>query len=155
MKARLIRGEAELEKCFEIRRRVFIEEQGVAKDLEMDGLESECAHFLGWGEMDSDQYAGQDSDLDRAVGTARLWVDATGVAKAQRVAVLASARGLGVGRLLMAAVEKETRARGIPTLILGAQISALPFYETIGYRAYGDEFDDAGIPHRMMRRDLA
>ena len=146
MIARLIKGEAELEKCLQIRRRVFVEEQGVAKNLELDGLEAECVHFLAWSDSDA--------ELDRAVGTARLWIDCNGVAKAQRVAVLATARGGGVGRQLMRVVEQETRARGIAELILGAQISALPFYRAIGYRAYGDEFDDAGIPHRMMHRGL-
>lgn len=147
MIVRLIKGEVELEKCLQIRRKVFVEEQGVAKNLELDGLEAECAHFLAWRDVDD--------ALEGAVGTARLWIDSAGVAKAQRVAVLATARGLGVGRQLMRAVEEETRARGITELVLGAQISAQPFYETIGYRAYGDEFDDAGIPHRMMRRSLS
>lgn len=146
MIARLIDGDSELQQCLQIRRTVFIEEQGVAKNLELDGLESQCAHFLAW--KDSEH------DLDRAIGTARLWIDSGGVAKAQRVAVLATARGLGIGRNLMRAVEAETRARGISELILGAQIGAQPFYEAIGYLAYGDEFMDAGIPHRMMRRSL-
>jgi predicted GNAT family N-acyltransferase len=147
MMARRVDGEVELQRCLQIRRIVFVEEQGVPKNLEMDELEPECTHFLAWSD--------DAHDLERAVGTARLWVDPGGVAKAQRVAVLAGARGLGVGRVLMCALEEETRARGIATLILGAQISAQPFYEAIGYLAYGDEFDDAGIPHRMMRRNLA
>lgn len=136
-------GQPERERCIEIRRDVFIEEQQIAKELEMDDLDPDCTHFLAW--------TGSDREAAKAVGTARLWIDAEGVAKAQRVAVLAAVRGVGIGRILMRAVEEETRSRGIDSLILGAQHTAIPFYESIGYIAYGEGFDDAGIPHRMMR----
>jgi len=146
MFARATKGKAEFEKCLQIRREVFIEEQGVAEGLELDGLEAECVHFLAWKDGDR--------ELEQAIGTARLWIDATGIAKAQRVAVLETARGDGAGRVLMRAVEEVTRSRGIASLVLGAQLTAIPFYESIGYKAYGNFFDDAGILHRMMRRNL-
>ena len=72
----------------------------------------------------------------------------------QRVAVLESARGQGAGRSLMTAIEREARRSGQPAVVLGAQVAAIPFYERIGYAAYGEAYDDAGIPHRMMRRDF-
>ena len=150
MLARAIRDDrspVELERCLEIRREVFIEEQQIAKHLELDDLDPDCTHFLAW--------SGPDRDAALAVGTARLWIDSAGVAKAHRVAVLAAARGIGIGRWLMRAVEEETRTRGIAELILGAQHIAIPFYEAIGYEAFGEDFDDAGIPHRMMRCKLA
>ena len=75
-----------------------------------------------------------------------------GKAKAQRVAVKPSARGHGVGRALMTALEEEARRRGFAEVILGAQLSAVSFYLPLGYEAYGDVFDDAGIPHRMMKK---
>lgn len=143
---RSARSLGELERCMEIRREVFILEQRIAKELELDGLDTGCTHFLAW--------ADSDCEVSRAVGTARLWIDSAGVAKAQRVAVLTGARGTGIGRILMRAVEAETRLRGIESLILGAQHTAIPFYESIGYEAYGDDFEDAGIPHRMMRCKL-
>lgn len=146
MHARAIVSEVELERGLEIRRIVFIEEQGVAKDLELDGLEADCVHFLVW--------PGDEAQVEAAVGTARLWIDSEGRAKAQRVAVLAAARGSGAGRALMRAVEAQAAAGGHASLHLGAQVSAMPFYERLGYRPYGDAFDDAGIPHRMMRLDL-
>ena len=139
-------GQVELARCFAIRREVFVEEQQISKELEFDGLDAECKHFLAW--IDSD------GDVSRALGTARLWVDESGIAKAQRVAVVSRARRTGVGRVLMRAVEMETQSRGIESLILGAQHTAIPFYESIGYEVYGEEFDDAGIPHRMMRCKL-
>lgn len=149
MLARVIRdsqGSIEFERCHEIRREVFIEEQQISKDLELDDLDPDCTHFLAW--------TGPACDAPLAVGTARLWIDSSGVAKAQRVAVLAAARGTGIGRLLMRAVEEAARARGIGELILGAQHTAIPFYEAIGYQGFGEDFDDAGIPHRMMRCKL-
>jgi len=146
MHARVVRGDAEFQRCLEIRRIVFIEEQRVEKHLELDGMEAVCTHFLVWPER-----VGLPAE---AVGTARLWIDSNGVAKAQRVAVLESARGQGAGRSLMTAIEREARRSGQPAVVLGAQVAAIPFYERIGYAAYGEAYDDAGIPHRMMRRDF-
>lgn len=121
---------------------MFIEEQAVPEDLEIDGLDATCTHVLaevrgsaGW----------------TAVGTARLRVTADGVAKAERVAVDRTLRGRNIGRAVMRALEEEAWRRGHAAVVLGAQLTALPFYETLGYEAYGDEFMDAGIPHRMMR----
>ncbi len=139
-------ADAELQRCLEIRRLVFIEEQGVQKNLELDGLEHACTHFLVWHE--------EGDPPDRAIGTARLWTDEQGQAKAQRVAVLAAARESGAGRSLMRRLEATARDRGHTHLALGAQRDAITFYEGLGYRAYGEEFDDAGIPHRMMEYEL-
>ena len=89
--------------------------------------------------------------LKDATGTARLFITDEGEAKAQRVAVHRSARKLGIGHALMKAVEDEAKRLEHMGVILGAQVSALGFYEKRGYEAYGELFDDAGIPHRMMR----
>lgn len=146
MFARKVVTTAELERCLEIRRAVFVDEQGVEEALELDGLEAKCTHFLAWNDAPHDS--------DRAVGTARMMLDPEGNAKAQRVAVRASVRQNGIGRLLMRALEDEARIQKATAVVLGAQLTALNFYEKLGYEAYGDEFDDAGIPHRMMRRSL-
>jgi predicted GNAT family N-acyltransferase len=127
--------------CLGLRRQVFIDEQGVPEEEEVDGLDPLCAHFLA-------EHGG------RPVGTARLWETPDGRAKAQRVAVLRDWRGQGVGAALMAALEAEARARGHAAVVLGAQLEAVPFYERLGYAPYGEVFLDAGIAHRMMRRGL-
>ncbi len=130
----------DLELCFALRRTVFIDEQEVPEDEEWDGLDDACVHFLAcWG--------------DRPVGTARLRV-VDGKAKAERVAVLADARKLGAGRAVMEALQAEARRQGLPRVVLAAQLTALPFYERLGYAAWGGVFDDAGIPHRWMGLDL-
>jgi len=146
MFARAVSDGAEMQKCLEIRRTVFIEEQGVTEELELDGLEDECIHLIAW--------AAKPHDHESAVGTARLRIGEDGVAKAQRVAVLSVARRTGVGGVLMKAAEDEARKQGATSMELGAQLTALRFYEAVGYEAFGDDFDDAGIPHRMMRRPL-
>ena len=134
-----------IERCLAIRIEVFVDEQKVPRDEEIDDLDDECEHFLAY------ENEGQATEL--ALGTARLQIKAT-LGKAQRVAVLKRARGLGVGRALMHALEDRARARGCHEMQLGAQVSAIPFYETIGYIAFGELYDDAGIDHRMMKKAL-
>ena len=143
---RTVRTDAEFQRCLHIRRAVFIEEQRVPESLEIDALEPVCTHFLAW--------SGADDVLDDALGTARLLITDAGRAKIQRVAVLAKARRTGIGRALMAAIEAAAKQAGHQQTILGAQLSAMPFYVRLGYVAYGPTFDDAGIPHRMMRKAL-
>ena len=132
-------GPNELDECLALRRVVFVEEQDVPADLEEDGLDPSCTHFVVRDAGGS------------VVGTARMR-EYHGAAKAERVAVHPSARGTGVGRLLMDALEAEARRQGRPEVRLNAQPSAIPFYDRLGYLAEGPEFDDAGIPHRHMRK---
>ncbi len=131
----------ELELCFEIRKRVFVDEQEVSREEEFDGLDASCVHFIArWN--------------DRVVGTARL-LTSRQQAKAQRVAVLREARRAGFGRQLMFALESEARAQGFERVILHAQTRAVPFYEAIDYAAEGAVFFEADIPHRFMTKPLA
>ena len=127
--------------CLAIRHEVFIGEQGVTEEEEFDGLDPACLHFLAVVE-------------GRAVGAARLRQPSPFTAKVERVAVLASHRGRGVGQALMRALAESARRRGAQELVLGAQLTAIPFYESVGYRAEGEEFLDSRIRHRMMRQPL-
>lgn len=121
----------------EIRRKVFIDEQKVPQEEEWDGLDPQCQHFLAM--------------LDgQPVGTARLLP----YAHIGRVAVLADARGTGIGVLLMQAAIEGARHAGHTQVALSAQVHALAFYERLGFVAHGDEFLDAGIPHREMALSL-
>lgn len=121
----------------EIRRVVFIEEQGVPREEEWDGRDGDCHHFLAL-------LAG------RPAGTARLLPDA----HIGRVAVLAEARGHGIGAALMRAAIEAARRHGHPAVELASQTHALEFYAQLGFAAHGPEFLDAGIPHRNMRLSL-
>lgn len=127
----------DLATCRALRRRVFIEEQGVSEADEIDGRDGEALHLLA-------------TCGGRPLGTARLLTEgATG--KLGRVCVLPEARGTGLGAaLIRAAVAQFRTMPGIATVRLGAQIHALGFYEKLGFTATGPEYLDAGIPHRDM-----
>ncbi len=130
--------------CLEIRRIVFTQGQGVPLEIEFDGLDREAEHFLAWR-------LGEESPI--AVGTARLRRVGDD-AKAERVAVLESERGRGVGRALMAAIETRAQQQGLDAIILHAQVAVIPFYEELEYHARGEVFQEAGIDHRSMAKSL-
>lgn len=132
-----------LKACHALRRLVFVDEQRVEAALEWDDLDALAEHFLARRAEDG-----------LAVGTARLRVEA-GRAKAERVAVRAEARQSGIGRFLMRALEERARTQGCDEVLLNAQLTALPFYEALGYVAEGPVFEEAGIDHRAMRRGLS
>ncbi len=130
----------ELATCLALRREVFIVGQGVPEAVEVDGLDETCAHFLA--RLD-----------DQPVGTARMR-QVSGYAKAERVAVCARARGHGVGRALMVALERHAAGEGLPVVVLNAQVPVRAFYERLGYQVDGQVFFEAGIAHQRMRKVL-
>ena len=118
----------------QVRETVFVREQKVPLELEWDGLDDQCLHMLA-----------EDRD-GNPIGTGRLLPDG----HIGRMAVLREWRRRGVGSALLRALMEEGRKQGFETMILAAQIQAMPFYEKAGFVAEGDVFDDAGIPHRNM-----
>lgn len=129
----------DMEKCFHIRTVVFVDEQNVPLEEEMDGLDNEAEHYLLFVD-------------GTACGTARVRL-LDGVAKIERVAVLRNRRGHDIGRRLMDFIMEDISTNpDIHTLKLGAQIQVVGFYEKLGFSGYGDEFIDAGIRHRWMKR---
>jgi len=125
-----------------VRRKVFIEEQRIAERDEWDELDPVIAHVLAFP-------AGDAAKRD-AVGTGRL--EPTG--KIGRVAVLPSHRGTGAGIAIMHCLMNLAAERGFKEVYLNAQLSAAGFYERLGFRADGPEFDEVGIPHQRMRRSV-
>ena len=119
-----------------IRREVFMEEQSVPEELEWDGLDDTALHLFAV------------ADDGAPIGTARLLPDG----HIGRVAVIRPWRGRGVGRALMEEILRLADEAGHAEVKLAAQIQALPFYENLGFTAYGEAFMDAGIPHRNMKR---
>jgi predicted GNAT family N-acyltransferase len=139
---------AEMRDALEIRRSVFIEEQRVPEDLEIDqhdadpALVSTALHVL----------ARRDG---QPVGTGRLLLaEPDALLHIGRVAVLAAHRRHGVGRTVMLALQVLARERGAASVTLGAQLHAISFYERLGYVASGPVFLDAGIEHRRMDLQL-
>ena len=120
-----------------IRLAVFVEEQGVPPDLEMDEFDSQSLHALA-------VYDGE------TVGTARLLPDA----HVGRMAVLKAWRGRGIGGRLLEVLVDAARARGERQVMLSAQVHALPFYSAHGFQVEGPVYQEAGIPHQAMTRAL-
>jgi predicted GNAT family N-acyltransferase len=127
-----------------IRHEVFVVEQGVPADLEWDGKDGRAVHVLADGAGAGRLLLGEDAAKKNG-GDPRLAV-------LGRLAVLAPARRGGIGARLVRALEDEARRLGLRGVYLEAQVHAVPFYERLGYAAYGPEFMDAGIVHRAMSR---
>ncbi|NXY99005.1 GNAT family N-acetyltransferase [Streptomyces sp. BR123] len=140
----------DLKACFAVRTEVFVVEQSVPESIEYDAYDADAVHVLAVAPDGSPLGTGRLLHGRAVIGkTGGLQAGALG-----RLAVTAAARGLGVGAALVRAIEAEAAELGLRTVVLGAQTHALRFYERLGYEAYGPEFEEAGIPHRSMRRTL-
>jgi predicted GNAT family N-acyltransferase len=123
--------------CYALRLTVFVDEQNVPVELEIDELDATAIHLLATAE-------------GHPMGTARI-VTQGDTGKIGRVCVLAQASGTGLGAALIHhALDILRGTPGIRRATLGARTDALRFYEKLGFAAYGDVFDDAGADHRMM-----
>ncbi|HSD41021.1 MAG TPA: GNAT family N-acetyltransferase [Burkholderiales bacterium] len=121
-----------------IREAVFVAEQGVPPEIELDDWDERSEHAVAY------DVAG------RPVGTGRLLPDG----HIGRMAVLRESRGKGVGGRLLEALIARARVRGMQRVALNAQTHAAPFYARFGFVVAGEEFMEAGIPHLAMAREL-
>ena len=136
---------AAVEACIALRVAVFVDEQGIPREEEVDaydGPREESIHAL---------VREPDGML---AGTGRLVPDDPVTARIGRMAVAHSARGRGVGRAILDALVAEARRRGYQEAVLNAQVSAVAFYERAGFRTRGSQYDDCGIPHITMTMTL-
>jgi predicted GNAT family N-acyltransferase len=127
--------------AYPIRQQVFIEEQGVPEELELDEFDPLATHALAYLR-------------EQCVGTARLVDLGDGQAQIGRMAVLANFRGQGFGRMILERLLLAARTKDFSIVILHSQLSAIPFYEKLGFIAQGPIYDEAGIPHRNMMLTL-
>lgn len=142
---RVVQTEAQKQVALSVRRVVFIEEQQVPEEIEIDQFDEENApalHFVA-------------SKGAEAVGAARMRTYGKGTGKVERVAVKSSERGTGLGRALMEVLEQAARDLGYTKLKLNAQCHAQRFYEKLGYVPVGDIFEEAGIEHIAMEKKLS
>jgi predicted GNAT family N-acyltransferase len=136
-----ITSRAELEQAWSIRRRVFIEEQHVPEEIELDEDDRLAFHALAF--------------LDGvAVGTGRMVFHGDDEVKIGRMAVRSDLRSSGIGREILLFLMNEARARGFKKAVLHAQLTAEGFYLRCGYQPIGAVFDEAGIAHRKMECEL-
>jgi predicted GNAT family N-acyltransferase len=126
--------------AYAIRHAVFVEEQGISADLEIDDYDSIAEHALAY-------VNGQ------CVATARIYLDEQNPSKAKigRMAVLKEFRGQGIGTALLGEAIRAGMMQGASVFELHAQQSAVPFYAKLQFKPDGAIFDEVGIPHQCMR----
>ncbi len=122
-----------------IRFDVFVNEQHVPEDLEMDDRDPFCVHLLAF-------------DSDDAVGTCRLDIEKLG--KVGRLAVIASKRRQGIGTALMENIHEIARNHSFSKTWCHAQLSVVSFYENLGYQIIGERFYEAKIEHVRMEKKI-
>jgi len=124
----------------EIRRLVFQEEQGVAPELDFDGLDETAEHLLAY--LDN-----------QSVGTARIRYLDGQIAKIERLAVLPKTRGQGIGKKLMEKALEMTAQQEVKEVVVSAQDYVKGLYQQLGFEQIGEKFAEAGITHvKMIKR---
>ncbi len=133
--------EALFQQSHEVRKVVFVDEQGFDIAVEFDGLDAQSRHIVMFlqGEV---------------VGTARIFSDTPGELHVGRFAIHKKCRGKGLGLLMMDEIHKEAKKMQMKTLVLNAQHDKMSFYEKAGYACEGDVFLEEGCPHITMRHTL-
>ena len=120
-----------------VRLAVFVGEQGIPESEEWDADDAGAVHAV------VSNLAG----LPLATGRLIL---SSGLARIGRMAVLRSARGIGLGREVLQALIAQARERGVQHIGIHAQLSAMPMYTQAGFVPEGEVFDEVGIPHQRM-----
>ena len=135
----IVENEKDLALAFSVRKKVFVEEQGVPEHVELDEHDNTSIHFIV-------------KEEDQAIGAARLRKIEDTIGKVERVCVLEKYRGKNLGLLIMQKIEEYAKELDVKKLKLNAQSYAIPFYEKLHYTVTSPEFLDAGIPHRAMEK---
>ena len=140
---KIVDDDNELREALEIRRIVFIEEQGVSEQRELDEYDKEATHVIL-------------KINENAVGTARFrFIDKEKQKiKIERMAILKEFRGKGFGEEIMIFIEQCARIRNIKELVTHSQWHARGFYEKVGFKQHGKKFMDADIGHIEMTKEL-
>jgi len=143
MNTKKITDEQDLQTAFVIRQKVFIEEQEVPEEEELDEfdtLDAACDHILVYYN-------------EQPVGTGRLRV-VDGYGKLERICILIEFRKFGLGKVIIQSLEEIAFEKGLTKSKLNAQSYAEGFYEKLGYKREGEEFMDCGIPHILMKKQF-
>ncbi|WP_164670399.1 GNAT family N-acetyltransferase [Virgibacillus doumboii] len=140
MKVKVVETSEERQQAFNVRTNVFVNEQNVPPDIELDAFDEEAIHLIGF-------------ENDTPIAASRVrFVDAYG--KLERICVLRDRRGNFYGKQLIQEMEDIIVNEGYTKAKLNAQTHALDFYRNLGYKIVSEEFMDAGIPHVTMVKEL-
>lgn len=121
-----------------IRFQVFVREQRVPAEIELDDMDAPSLHAIAF-------------ENEKAIGTGRLLPDG----HIGRMAILKEWRRRGIGGAILKALIDAAERRGDREIALSAQLHAVEFYRTHGFAPVGDVYEEAGIPHQAMVRALA
>lgn len=135
-----VSNEQEQKDAYFVRQKVFVEEQNVSIEEEMDQFDDIATHFVGY-----------EDNLPVAASRLRY---VEGYGKLERICILKKYRGQGYGKQMILHMEQEISNQGYEKSKLNAQTQALDFYKNLGYEVVSDEFMDAGIPHVTMIKEI-
>nr|WP_263313782.1 GNAT family N-acetyltransferase [Mammaliicoccus sp. Marseille-Q6498] len=138
---KIVETEKEKQDAFAIRKKVFVEEQGVSIEAEIDEFEEVSKHIILYHEQEP-----------AAVGRYRTYKNR--FAKVERVAVLKPFRSYGYGKDIMNFINSNAKTDGYKGTVLNAQSHAKSFYEKLGFVAEGEEFLEENIPHYFMKLEF-
>ncbi len=120
-----------------IREEVFIKEQNIPKEIEIDNKENQATHYTGYNK-------------DQPLTTLRVIKINDQTAKLQRIATLKEYRQNGYAEALIKFVLADLKDQGFREVLIGAQSYKIPYYEKIGFKVISEEFMEANIPHKKM-----
>jgi predicted GNAT family N-acyltransferase len=138
---KLVTGDVELQEAFEVRREVFVREQGISEELVFDGHDREALHMVV-------------KDGGSVIGSARVHFLADNQAKLERMAVLKRYRRKGIGKGMLLFLDAVWKDKQVQQVIIHAQLEVVPFYKLCGFDESGLPFREAGIKHIKMRKRL-
>jgi predicted GNAT family N-acyltransferase len=138
---KLVTGDAELQEALEVRRQVFVREQGISEDLVFDGHDREALHIVV-------------KDGQRVIGSARVQFLADNQAKLERMAILERYRRKGIGKEMLIFLDMVWKDKQVQRVIIHAQLEVVPFYKLCGFNELGLPFQEAGIEHIKMCKQV-
>jgi len=140
IKIRKVKNKSELDKAFEIRTTVFVKEQNVPLDLEIDGFDSEAKHFIAYLK-------------DKTIGCARIRTNKDFV-KLERIAIIKEYRCKGFGAQLTNFLIDYCKQNDYNEIRLHSQTNVSDFYKKLGFKPVGEKFFEAGIEHIEMQMKI-
>ncbi|WP_163972054.1 GNAT family N-acetyltransferase [Oceanobacillus halotolerans] len=140
MNIKVVETKAEKDQAFHVRNIVFVDEQNVPPEIEVDEHDDTAIHFIGY------------EDGEPIAAGRMRWVDEYG--KLERICVLKEHRGKNYGKEMILFIEDIIQDKGNKKAKLNAQKHAEGFYKSLGYKTVSGEFMDAGIPHVTMVKEL-
>jgi len=137
----LVENDSDLDGAFQVRKEVFVEQQGLPETIVFDNLEEQAMHILV-------------RIGDQAIGTARIRFPGARQAKLERMAVLKPFRNMGIGKGIVSFMIENLRRKQVEEVVLHAQQEVVEFYRKCGFEQSGSPFWEAGIEHMKMERQL-